>query len=92
MSVAAERARAYTLIEELFGASDPAADRAVEVIHAQAAALAWVCDTTGSYPTPAPVAARLQAVAARLRRDDRDPAAVLMATAERALADYRAAA
>lgn len=92
MTITAERARANALVEELFGTSDAAADRTVEVIHAQAAALAWVCATTGSYPTPAPVAARLQAVAFRLRQDDRDPRAVLMETAEQALADYRAVA
>lgn len=92
MTVTAERARANALVEELFGTSDAAADRAVEVIHAQAAALAWVCDTTGSYPVPATVAARLQAVAVRLRRDNRDPRAVLMETAKQALAAHRAVA
>jgi hypothetical protein len=48
MTVTTEQARAYALIEELFGTSDPAADRVVEVLHAQAAALEWARDTTGT--------------------------------------------
>jgi hypothetical protein len=94
MTVTTEQARAYALIEEFFGTSDPAADRVVEVLHAQAAALEWIRDTTGTYPAPAPVAVRIAEVAHRLRtcQDDREPMTVLRETAEQALADYRAAA
>jgi hypothetical protein len=90
----ADRTRAHALIDELFGAPDTAADRAVAVLHAHAAALAWVRDTTGRYPAPAEVAARLDAAAQRLRSgaDDRDPVSVLGQAAVDALAEYRSAA
>jgi len=44
--------------------ADAAAARAVAVIHAQAAALAWVHDTTGTYPAPRPVSDAIAAAAA----------------------------
>lgn len=57
------------------------------MLHAHAAALAWVRDTTGTYPAPASVADRLAAVAEQLRKDDdRDPVAVLGQAAVDALA------
>jgi hypothetical protein len=63
--------------------------RAVDVLNAHAAALAWVRETTGSYPAPARVAARLEVVAGRLRSgvDDRDPDSVLVQVAAAALAE-----
>lgn len=66
----------------------------VTVLHAHAAALAWVRDTAGVYPAPAAVAAQLDDAAARLRTgdDDRDPVAVLGQAAVDALAVYRSAA
>ena len=61
------------------------------MLHAHAAALAWVRDTTGTYPAPASVADRLAAVAEQLRKDDdRDPVAVLGQAAVDALAALRA--
>ena len=94
MSSGAELARAHALIDKLFGPTDAAADRAVAVIHAQAAALAWVRDATGTYPAPAIVAAELDRVARQLRSvdDGRDPVPVLGQTAVDALAAYRASA
>jgi len=71
-------------------AADRAADRAVQVLHAQAAALAWVRQTTGTYPAPPAVAARLADAAAQLRQDDRDPAGVLISVAAAAVAQYQA--
>jgi hypothetical protein len=85
-------ARALALIEKLCGPSDARADRAVEVIHAQAAALGWVHATTGGYPAPFPVQERLQSVAWALREDDRDPVTTLQQVAEEALAAHYAAA
>ncbi|HET8684126.1 MAG TPA: hypothetical protein VFM54_19970 [Micromonosporaceae bacterium] len=92
MTTPGNLARAHALVDQLLGPSDEAADRAVTVLHAQAAALAWVRDTTGSYPAPASVAARLDSAAKRLRsmEDERDPVAVLGQTAVEALAAYRA--
>ena len=89
-----DRARAHALIDELVGPSDAAADRTVAVLHAHAAALAWVRNTTGSYPAPADVATRLDEAAARLRtgEDARDPVAVLGQAAVDALAAHRSAA
>jgi hypothetical protein len=86
--------RAHALAAELFGTSDPVADRVVEVLHAHAAALAWVRDTTGSYPAPVLIAARLDSAAERLRAgiDDREPVAVLKQTAIDALAAYQPSA
>jgi hypothetical protein len=91
MTAAADRARAHAMVDDLLGPPDQAADRAVAVLHAHAAALAWVRDTTGSYPAPAGVAAQLERAAERLRTgsDERDPVAVLGQTAVDALAAYR---
>lgn len=82
------------MVDDLLGAPDAAADRAVAVLHAHAAALAWVRDTTGAYPAPASVAAKLDSVAERLRAgvDDRDPVAVLGQAAVDALGADRATA
>jgi hypothetical protein len=87
-------ARALALVEELFGVPDEAANRAVDVIHAQAAAFAWVRERTGTYPTPRPIAARLDEIARRLKSgfDDRDPVPVLRQAAAEALAEYQAKA
>jgi hypothetical protein len=94
MTSSAERTRTRAIIEELCGPwiEDPAADRAVAVMHAHAAALAWVRDTTGAYPSPASVAAELERVSWPLRtgEDDRDPVAVLSQTAAEALAAHMA--
>jgi len=89
----AERTRTRAIIEKLCGpwVEDPAADRAVAVIHAHAAALAWVRDTTGVYPAPASVAAELERVSWPLRTgaDGRDPVTVLAQTAAAALAAHQ---
>jgi hypothetical protein len=83
-------------VEELCGplAADPTADgaaeRAVRVPHAQAAALAWVRQTTGTYPAPPAVAQRLAEAAAQLRGDDRDPVTVLIGVAAAAVAEHQA--
>ena len=94
MSAVDDRARAHALIDDLLGKSDQVADRAVAVLNAHAAALAWVRDTTGLYPTASGIAAELESVAGRLRAgdDDRDPAAVLGRAAVDALAAHRARA
>ncbi len=78
-----DHARAHALIEALCGTPDQAADRAVEVIHAHAAALAWLRAVTGTRPAPAVVAAQLRLAAAQLRRgdDERDPYLVLIRVA-----------
>jgi hypothetical protein len=87
-----ERVRA--LVDEFWGPPDEVADRAVHVLNAHAAALAWVRDTTGSYPAPAPVAARLNAVADQLRhgKDDRDPGSAMILAAVSALAEMKSRA
>lgn len=83
-------------LEELCGplpvdpAADQAADRAVRVLHAQSAALAWVRQATGTYPAPPAVARRLAETAAQLREDDRDPVAVLIGVAATAVAEHQA--
>lgn len=94
MTAAEERALAYALVDSLCGSPDQAADRAVAVLHAHAAALAWIHDTTGVYPAPPAVATRLSNAADSLRTgaDDRDPVAVLGQTAVDALAAHRASA
>jgi hypothetical protein len=94
MTTAEQPSRAHSLVDDLFGPPDEAADRVVAVLHAHAAALAWVRDTTGAYPAPADVAARLDSAADRLRSgaDDRDPVAVLGQAAVDALAERRSAA
>ncbi|MBE1485671.1 hypothetical protein [Plantactinospora soyae] len=85
------RRRAHALVDELVGPSDETADRAVEVLHAHAAALAWVRDTTGSYPAPPMVTAALNEAATALRSggDWRDPVAALGQAAVEALTAYR---
>jgi hypothetical protein len=92
-AAAADRARAHALVDDLLGPPDEAADRYVAVLHAHAAALAWVSDTIGTYPVPADVAARLQEAAEGLRAgdDERDPVAVLGQAAVDALAAHRSA-
>lgn len=94
MAAAVDRAHAHALVDDLLGPSDQAADRAVAVLHAHAATLAWVRDTTSTYPAPASVAAQLDSAAERLRdgSDGRDPVAVLGQTAVDALAAYRSTA
>ncbi|WP_239333375.1 MULTISPECIES: hypothetical protein [unclassified Frankia] len=92
MSTADDRTWAHALVDELVGQPDQAADRAVAVLHAHAAALAWVRDTTRFYPAPPSIAAELNSVAMRLRTgaDEGDPVAVLGRVAVDALAAYRA--
>jgi hypothetical protein len=86
-----DRDRAHALVDALLGAPDEAAYRTVAILNAHSAALAWVRDTTGTYPAPANVAAYLAAAADRLRsgEDLRDPVAVLGQAAVDALAAYR---
>ena len=88
-----DRARARALVDELFGPPAPPADRAVAVLNAHAAALAWVRRTTGAYPAPASVSEQLNRAAERLRSgaDGRDPLTVLGQVAADALAAHRAA-
>lgn len=85
-------AHAHQLVDELLGPPERDADRAVAVLHAHAATLAWVRETTGAYPAPPAVARRLDGAAQRLRSgaDGRDPVAVLGHTAVDALAARRA--
>ncbi|HZN18298.1 MAG TPA: hypothetical protein VFB84_08960 [Micromonosporaceae bacterium] len=92
MTSTVDRARAHALVDDLLGPPDAAADRAVAVLAAHAAALAWVRDTTGSYPAPASVAALLDSAAERLRsgEDGRDPVPALVQAAIDATAAYRA--
>ena len=73
-------------------AKDRAADRAVQVLHAHAAALAWVRQETGTYPAPHAVAAHLAEIAAQLRDDDddRDPLTTLIAAAATAVTQHQA--
>jgi hypothetical protein len=74
------------------GVPDAAANWAVDVIHAQAAALAWVRDTTGFYPAPSAVASRIAVAAAELRvgPPGHDPVEHLAQVARDALRDLRA--
>ena len=92
MTASADRDRAHALVDELFGPTDPAADRAVDILHAHAAALTWVREIIGSYPAPPSVAAHLARTAEGLRADAEhgEPAAVLHEAAVEALAAYRA--
>ncbi|AEH11759.1 MULTISPECIES: hypothetical protein [Protofrankia] len=94
MSTADDRTRAHALVDDLLGQPDQAADRSVAVLHAHAAALAWIRDTTGLYPASPGIVAELNSVAGRLRTgiDDRDPVAVLGQAAVDALAAHRASA
>lgn len=89
-------ARSHALVDSIFGlapdaAAEVAAARAVEVIDAQAAALAWVRDVTGTYPAPRPVADAIAKIAERLRLEDGNAAALLREAAAAALAAYRPA-
>jgi hypothetical protein len=86
--------RVHTLIDAICGLPDPAAIRAVSVLNAHAAALAWVGRATGAYPAPAVVAARLREAAERLNDpdDSRDPDSVLIQVAATALAEERSSA
>jgi hypothetical protein len=90
--VTVDHARLYAVIEDLAGPTDAAGDRAAAVLHAQVAALAWVRDTTGAYPAPAPIAAAISTAAEKLRGDDRDPVDVLTRVALDAVATHRATA
>jgi hypothetical protein len=94
MTTTRDNAQAHALVDELLGAPDETADRAVAVLHAHAAALTWVRDATRHYPAPPSVARALAVAAERLRtdEDDRDPVAVLGQTAIDALAAHREAA
>ncbi len=89
---AADTTAALALVETVFGVPDAAAHRAVDVLHAQAAALAWVRETTGRYPSPRPVAAVIQEAANGLREvdDERDPDEILLAVAAEALGAHMA--
>jgi len=84
----------HAFIDRVFGTPDAAARRVVDVLEAQAAALAWVRDTTGRYPSPRPVAAAIQEAANGLRdvNDERDPNQILSAIAAEALAAHMAGA
>jgi hypothetical protein len=66
----------------------------VEILHAHAAALAWVREVTGTYPAPNRVAEHLQEVADQLKdvTDERDPRAVLVQAAALSLAEERRSA
>ncbi|GAA4448055.1 hypothetical protein [Phytohabitans houttuyneae] len=88
-----DRARALALVERICGPLDVATRRTGAVLQAHGAALAWVRETTGRYPSPRPVADAIQQTAARLRdvADDRDPHQVLLRVAEEALAEHMAA-
>lgn len=83
---------AVRLVEELCGAPDAAAVRVVDVLHAHAAAVAWLGAVTGIRPTPAVVQGRLTEAAARLRsgEDRRDPYTVLVQVAAAARVELRA--
>ncbi|KQC35148.1 hypothetical protein UK82_28065 [Frankia sp. ACN1ag] len=89
-----ERAQAQVLVDRLLEQPDDAADRVVAVLHAHAAALAWVRDSVGLYPASPEIAAVLNDLAGQLRDvgDERDPVAVLGQAAVDAPAAYRAAA
>ncbi|WP_157474471.1 hypothetical protein [Parafrankia sp. EUN1f] len=93
MTIHHDRAQAHALVERLVGLPDQAADRAVTVLHAHAAALAWVRTAAALHPTPPAIAAELNAAAERLRSvDGRDPAPVLGQAAIAALTAHRARA
>lgn len=86
--------RAHDLVDVLCGEPDAEAVRQVEVLHAHAAALAWIGQATDSYPAPGWVAERLQEAADQLRAgtDERDPRTVLVQVAALALAGGRTSA
>lgn len=79
------------LTHALDGSPDVGAIRAVEVLDAHAAALAWLRQTTGTFPAPAGVAARLQIAADLLlsTTDGRDPRDVLVQVAASAVDESR---
>jgi hypothetical protein len=91
-------AAAMAAIEALCGplpadpVADRVADRAVQVLHARAAALSWARQATGSYPAPPVVARRLGEAAAQLcgDSDERDPHTVLIGIAVAAVAEHHA--
>ncbi|MCW3843706.1 hypothetical protein ONA70_26745 [Micromonospora yasonensis] len=87
-----DRAHLYAVIEDLAGPTNAAGDRAAAVLHAQIAALAWVRDTIGAYPVPAPIAAAITTAAEQLRSDQRDPIDVLTRVALDAVARHRTTA
>jgi hypothetical protein len=93
MTASGDQARAHAVVDQLFGPTDPVADRAVDVLHAHAAALAWACEATGSDPAPPSVAARLSETAERLRSGSEraDPFVTLHRAALDAVAAHRAA-
>ncbi|MDT3441838.1 MULTISPECIES: hypothetical protein [unclassified Pseudofrankia] len=68
--------------------------RRVHFDTAYAAALAWIREAVGSYPTPLAIAVELEKVAAALRSpgDERDPVLVLGQAALDSLTAYRIAA
>jgi hypothetical protein len=82
----------HAYIDQVFGTPDAAACRVVDVLEAQAAALAWVRDTTGRYPGPKRVGAAIQEAANGLRGvdDERNPKQILFAVAAEALAAHMA--
>jgi hypothetical protein len=86
--------RAHGLVDAVCGEPDAAAVRAVAVLQAHGAVLAWVRQATGSYPAPVRVAERLQEAALRLRTgvDAGEPGAVLVQIAAAALAEDRSRA
>jgi hypothetical protein len=77
---------AHELVDQLCGSPDAGAVRWVQVLHAQAAALAWVRQA-GAYPTPGRLTARLNEAAAALAdpADGRDPRTVLIQVAAQAV-------
>ncbi|WP_345072719.1 hypothetical protein [Phytohabitans flavus] len=92
MQTRLDPAELHAFIDRVFGTPDAAACRVVDVLEAQADALAWVRDTTGRYPSPKPVAAAVQEAATGLRGvdDKRDPRQILSTVAVEALAAYMA--
>jgi len=94
MTATADHMRAHALVDDVLNPPDQAADRAIAVLHAHAAALAWVRDTTGHYPAPASVAAHLDRVSRRLRtgQEPGDPAAIMRQAAVDALATHQSTA
>ena len=86
--------RVHALIDELFGVPDEAANRSVDVLHAQAAALTWVHEVTGTYPAPRHVAEAVDRVARPMRtgEDMRQPTEILRQVAADALASSQSSA
>ena len=88
------------MIERVCGPSDTRADFVVSVLDAQAEALSWIREQTGTFPGPSAVWNRIDEAAAQLRSivahgyvDEAatvNPAEVLGQVARDALAEYRA--